>query len=72
MLKQKANPYKIYDTAENKLLMWLKLRVDECRGTEFQKGQMIAFAEVAEKVEEIFREESCLNAQNEQGMRESD
>ena len=57
----------VYDSVEDKLLMWLKKRVDECRGNEYQQAQAIAFSEVAEKVEEFYREESCINAQNDQG-----
>ena len=57
----------VYDSVEDKLLMWLKRRVDECRENEYQQAQAIAFTEVAEKVEELYREESCIKAQNDQG-----
>ena len=57
----------VYESVEEKLLMWLKRRVDECRENEYQQAQAIAFSEVAEKVEELYHEESCINAQNAQG-----
>ena len=62
-----ARDMSVYDSVEDKLLMWLKRRVDECRENEYQQAQAIAFTEVAEKVEELYREESCINAQNDQG-----
>ena len=61
----------VYGSVEDKLLMWLKRRVDECRENEYQQAQAIAFTEVAEKVEELYREESRINYVNAQGIAEN-
>ena len=61
----------VYDSVEDKLRMWLEKRIGECGMSSFSRGQATALAEVLEKVNEVFREESCIKAQNEQGMRES-